>query len=76
MNHSDLSSSKKTDAMRKVADGLRNIRQSVDWTSPPPGSLYAALRQSEGLLREALGEPYPDDFSHQGRYTSLSEETR
>lgn len=57
--------------MRDVADGLRNIRQAVDWNAPPPRSLYAAIRQSEGLLRGALGDPAPDDFCHRGRFTTL-----
>jgi hypothetical protein len=62
---------RQADAMRDVADGLRNIRRSVDWNAPPPRSLYAAIRRSEGLLREALGDDYPKDFVHKGRYTTL-----
>jgi hypothetical protein len=59
-------------ALRQVADELRNIRRSIDWNDPPHGSLYAALRQTEGVAREALGEPLPTDFNHRGKYTTLA----
>jgi hypothetical protein len=60
-------------ALRQVADELRNIRKSVDWTNVPK-SLYAALRQSESVARSALGESLPTDFAYGGKYTTLEDE--
>jgi hypothetical protein len=59
-----------TDALRQVADELRNIRKGIDWTNVPK-SLYAALRQGESVARKALGEPLPTDFEYDGKYTTL-----
>lgn len=62
------------DTLRKVADELRNIRRSIDWNDPPHGSLYAAIRQTESVARQAIGEPLPEDFNYKGRYTVLGNE--
>jgi hypothetical protein len=64
--HSDMK-------LRQVADELANIRRGVDWTAPPPRTLYAALRSTENVAREALGDRLADDFCHKGKFTRLSD---